>query len=78
MQKKYQDKTVVIEVVQIVIEMDDKGKQKQQRYAMSKVMANDGKDQTATCQSKWSPSGCREGRLLGNIGGQSADHNFPQ
>lgn len=64
MQKKYQDKTVVIQMVQIIIEMDSSNQQKQQRYAMSKLMANDGKDKTTTCQSAYFPSGYRAYRVL--------------
>jgi hypothetical protein len=59
MQKQYQDNTVVIEVVQIVIEVDNQGKQKQERYAMSKLWANKGKDKTTTCHSQCTPSRCR-------------------
>jgi hypothetical protein len=52
MQKKYSsDYTVIIHVVQVVIEVDSSGKQ-DERYAMSKMMANDGKSQTKTCHSE--------------------------
>jgi hypothetical protein len=54
MQKQYSsDYTVVIHVVQVMIEIDSSGKQ-DERYAMSKIMANDGKSQTKTCHSECS------------------------
>ena len=56
MQNKYKDNTVFIEVVQVVIEIDSTGKQMQERYAMSKLMANYGKDKTTTCHSEYFPS----------------------
>jgi hypothetical protein len=53
MQKKYSDQTVVIEVISVVVEMDGSGKEMPQRYAMSKWMANVGREKTATCQSEY-------------------------
>jgi hypothetical protein len=56
MQKKYKDKSVMIEVIQIIIEIDISGKEKQQqRYGMSYQMANPGKQDTVTCQSERNP-----------------------
>jgi hypothetical protein len=52
MQKKHSDQTVVIEVISVVVEMDGSGKEMPQRYAMSKWMANAGREKTATCQSE--------------------------
>ena len=52
MQKTYSDQTVVIEVISVVVEVDSSGKEMPQRYAMSKWMANVGREKTATCQSE--------------------------
>ena len=51
MQEKYQDYSVVIEVVQVIVQVDEGGKQKE-RYGMWKDMANEGKDKTTTCLRK--------------------------
>jgi hypothetical protein len=59
MQNKYQDSSVVIQVVQIVIDIDINGQQNQ-RYGMSQLMANGGKDKTTTCQSQYSAE-CQAG-----------------
>lgn len=51
MQEKYQGYSVEMEVVQVIVEVDAGGKQKQ-RYGMWKDMVNEGKDKTTTCLSK--------------------------
>jgi hypothetical protein len=57
MQKKHgNDKTVIIEVVQVVVQMDKNGKKKGQRFAMSEMKANEGKKETKKCQSEYIPS----------------------
>lgn len=52
MQKKWKDVSVIIEVVHVVIEIDSSGKQKPERYAVSKRMVNTGRDKTTTCHSE--------------------------
>lgn len=62
MQTQYQDSTVVVEIVQIIIQIDNSGSQ-MKRYGMSQLMANTGKGKTTTCQSKYFPLGCQECRI---------------
>ena len=52
MQKKWKDVSVVVEVVRVMIDIDSSGKQKPERYAMSKLMVNTGRDKTTTCHSE--------------------------
>lgn len=52
MQKKWKDVSVVVEVVHVMIEIDSSGKQKPERYAMSKLMVNTGRDKTTICHSE--------------------------
>lgn len=55
MQEKYADCTVVMEVVQVIIDVDETGQQKE-RYGMWKDYANEGMDKTTTCMSVYLPS----------------------
>ena len=57
-QEKYKDQTVVIQVVHVVVEWDESGNEKDERYAMTKWMANGGKEKTATCYSEYFISAC--------------------
>ena len=48
MQEKYVDYTVVMEVVQVILDVNEAGQQKE-RYGMWKDYANEGMDKTTTC-----------------------------
>lgn len=51
MKKKWEKFSVEIQVVHIVI-VSDQGGNKYNRYAMSKMYANEGMDKTTTCWSR--------------------------
>ena len=50
MKKKWEKFSVEIQVVHVVVEVDSD--QKYNRYAMSKMYANEGMEKTTTCYSK--------------------------
>lgn len=54
MRKKWEGYSVVMEVVQVIMEYDNSG-QEHERYAMSKMWVDEGKEETTTCRSKICP-----------------------